>query len=384
MRLAVVTSHFSPPVTRKWKRGRPKPYAEVYPGVGSLYLLSKKLSEDRGYEITFFTLNLKDRRRYREEVAENFRIKRFPCALIPPAYYVSPKLFRGLLRDEFDIAHSHHFGFSPATIGFAAAKWKGTPHVFSPYYHPPIYGLKKGFLFSLYHLTQGLPILRFSDKVLPQTRYEKEILMETGAKENNMEVVPLPIDTKKFRPLDRGRKGKKIVLYVNVFSPWKGAHVLFEIAEKLLKKRDDVAFVFIGWGMLESDMKKRAAKYGDSFIFLKHLVEMDLIKWYSKADIFALPSYYESFGRVLAEAQACGVPCVSTKVGGVPEVVVDGKTGFLVNYGDWQMMEERIEFLLDHEDERMRMGKNARGHVVKNFDIDVVTERLSRIYESLL
>jgi glycosyltransferase involved in cell wall biosynthesis len=368
MRLAIVTTSLPPSKS----------------GISlSVKEMSKRLIEDFGYDITLYDVE----KRYREEIIENLHIKSLPIDLeFPRGYATSHKLLQNLLRGKFDIIHSHHYGYFPATAGFLAAKARSTPHVFTPHYHPPIYGLKRGLVFGLYHLTQGLPLLRRSDKVLPQTRYGAKILCEIGAKKDNMKIISDVVDTRKFRPLSEEITKKnsktKILLHVSALELNKGAHIVFEIAEGMLKERDDFKVVFIGGGPLERPLK-RAAKNRHNFTFLKDLPDEELIKWYNRADIFVLPSYYEAFGRVLAEAQACGTPCVATRVGGVREVVDDGKTGFLVNYGDWQMMKEKIEFLLDNEKERAAMGKKARKHVVQSFDTGIVTKKLAKVYESV-
>ena len=92
---------------------------------------------------------------------------------------------------------------------------------------------------------------------------------------------------------------------------------------------------------------------------------------------------YEAFGRVIAEAQACETPVVATKVGGIPEIVENGKTGFLVNYGEWDKLKERLEELLDDEKLRRKMGKAGRKRMIKKFSKSVVVNKLDRIYKSL-
>jgi len=100
-------------------------------------------------------------------------------------------------------------------------------------------------------------------------------------------------------------------------------------------------------------------------------------------DFVILPSKYEAFGKVLAEAQSCETSVIATRVGGISEVVIDRKTGLLSNYGDWDTFQKNIETLLDNKSLRIKYGKEGRKHVIKNFDTKVVVNNLERIYNTV-
>lgn len=351
-----------------------------YPAVIGASLYCQSLAEGLkglGHEVDVYTNSppwMKD-----HEIVNGIKVRRFYPKVVG-SYYLSAGMLSALLEERYDIIHSHHFGYYPATAGFAAAKLTKTRHVFGPYYHPPIYGLKRQLMFSAYHLTQGLPILRFSDKVLPHTKAERTLLLKAGGKESNMELLPNTVDTERFRPLKTGKEN--VVLFVANFLFEKGAHIAFDIAEKLMEKRE-VSFVFIGNPVEQKLVQKIENLKQKGALFLKNIPEKELIKWYNKAAVIISPSKHEAFGKVVAEAQACGTPAAVTKVGGLPEVVVHGKTGFVVDYGDWTSMEEKIAFLLDNAKTAMKMGLAGRQHVKKRFDQRVVVNKLERIYRSL-
>lgn len=315
-----------------------------------------------------------------KETVNGISVRRFYPRIVG-GYYISSGMLGALLKKRYDIIHSHHFGYYPATAGFLAAKLTKTKHVFGPYYHPPIYGTKRRLMFSLYHVTQGLPVLRFSDKVLPHTNFEKKLLAQVGAKNSNMELLPNAVDTKRYKPAKA--KKEATVLFVGNFISEKGAHIAFDMAESLIVERN-ARFVFIG-NPMDGRLLGRIEnlKQNKNAVFLKNMPEAELIKWYSRAAVIIAPSIYEAFGKAVAEAQSCGTPAVVTNVGGFPEVVQDGKTGFLVNYGDWPYMKERIEWLLDNPLKAKRMGLQGRKHVVENFDTKTVVKRLATIYEGL-
>jgi glycosyltransferase involved in cell wall biosynthesis len=99
--------------------------------------------------------------------------------------------------------------------------------------------------------------------------------------------------------------------------------------------------------------------------------------------VFVLPSHYEAFGIVLAEAQAAKKPVVATKVGGVPNVVKDRKTGILVDYGNSKDLGRAICDFLDNPLKRRNYGDLGYEWVKENFSIDKVVDRLENVYKDI-
>ena len=118
--------------------------------------------------------------------------------------------------------------------------------------------------------------------------------------------------------------------------------------------------------------------------FLGFINRNELMNLYANADLFVLPSRRESFGMVLIEAMASGLPVVSTKVGAIPEVVRDGETGILVNPDSPRELAEAICTLLDDYERMKSMGSCGRELVLKNFVWDVVAQRVVECYEKVL
>ncbi len=317
----------------------------------------------------------------KNEVVEGVIVKRFYPAIVG-YYYISRGMISALVDGKFDIIHSHHYGYFPATAGLVAAKIKKVPHIFGPYYHPPVYGLKKSIATSLYHLTQGYPLLKYSDKVLPHTNIEKHLLKKIGCPEEKMEILPNTVDTKKFKP---SCKKKNIVLFVGSLMHEKGADIALDLAERISKERKDTKFIFVG-NIIEKGLldKINRIKGNKNVRFFSNLPEKDLIKLYQMSLILVLPSMYEAFSRVVAEAQSCGCAVVATNVGGLKEVVLDNETGFLVDYGNWGIMKNQINYLLDNPHVARKLGRSGRRHIIKNFDTNVVTKKLLGVYEEVL
>lgn len=332
------------------------------------YLTVRNLIKKYECDVDVYSLQLPGHKN--TEKLKNLRIFRFPFRT---AHQISMKMLTAK-KNGFDIVHSFHYGYFPSYVGLRTAKKSGIPHAFTPAYHPPIYSKKMKLLATLYRMLQGSQILRKSDVTLPFNNNEKNQLEKYTKKSI---IIPSPVDSSIFFP-NKNPNDKITLGYVGPMLPWKGAHIAFQIFKQLEKERSDLNFLFIARGILENEIRKNASK---RFIFLKDVPSDQLAEYLNSIDILVSPTYYESFGIILAEAGMCGTPVVSTNVGAVPETVGDG--GLMVNYGDWNKMKEDITTLIDDEKLRNKLGKNAIKHT-KAFKDDIVADRIFEIYKLLV
>ncbi len=334
------------------------------------FFTAKKLIENHGCDVHVFSSRMEGCEDTEE--LDNLHIHRFPYI---SRHKITPKMLELFRKERFDIIHSYHYGYFPAFAGLILSKMTHRPHLFTTAYHPPIYTSLRTMLLRTYDILEGFWSLKYSDIVLPFNNDEKRHL-EKYVK-GNYKVVPCPINSDVFFP-KRKENEKITIAYVGPMLPWKGASIAFEIFQQIEKERRDVSFIFIGMGFLEDEIKNKASK---RFTFMKDVSPAELAKIYNSIDILVSPTYYESFGCVLAEAGMCGTPIVSTKVGGVPETVGNG--GLLVNYGDWNKMKENIEMLIDDKILRKKLGRNAVIHT-KQFSSGIVAENVFKLYKGLL
>jgi colanic acid/amylovoran biosynthesis glycosyltransferase len=124
--------------------------------------------------------------------------------------------------------------------------------------------------------------------------------------------------------------------------------------------------------------------------FLGSLSTEEIMKYVAQAHIFLLAGIVavdgscEAQGLVLLEAQAAGIPVVSTQVGGIPESVWDGKSGFLVPQRDIEALADKLCYLIEHPEIWTQMGRAGCAHVKANYDINKLNEQLVELYEQIL
>ncbi len=168
-----------------------------------------------------------------------------------------------------------------------------------------------------------------------------------------------------------------LVVHVSNFRPVKRVHIALEVF-RLIRRQVRARFMLIGDGPVRGDIERRVAEFGmtDDVLFLGE--QQDLVPWLSVADLFLLPSAQESFGLAALEAMACEVPVIASKVGGLPEIIEDGVTGFVCAPGGVDAMAERGVALLSNPDRRTAMGRAAAEMVRTRY----CAERVVPLYEA--
>ncbi len=235
-------------------------------------------------------------------------------------------------------------------------------------------------------------------------RQADQILASTTAIKNDIEsAYGLTIDKKKLTILPFGVPeptaiiGNKStttpgvsLLFVGRFEKRKGADILLEVLPELLQRFSELQVTCIGDNSIPSSTGKPYTiqfqeKYGqadwiDRIHFLGHVDDSTLEQAYANCDIFVAPSLYESFGLIYLEAMRYGKPCIGTKVGGIPEIVVDGETGILIPPGDAPSLKNAISNLVEDEHLRSTLGESGRRIYQERF----TTERFAREFETLI
>jgi len=188
------------------------------------------------------------------------------------------------------------------------------------------------------------------------------------------------------------RPNHKTILHVARLTEKKGTKYLIDAFATISKEDKETKLIIIGTGPLEHKLKEQVEKLNlnERIMFLGALPHSEVLKWMQKADIFSLPSITadsgdsEGLGMVFLEAAIYEVPVVATLHGGIPEVVKNGETGFLVPEKNSKELANKLLILLKDENLRKKMGRAARQMVKEKFDIKKQTQKLEKIYQDLL
>ncbi len=241
-------------------------------------------------------------------------------------------------------------------------------------------------------------LMKRSDALIAVSKYTTEELMDLyGIDEEKLHVIYNGVDVIKFKPR-REKAGlrrefgleeeQKIVLFVGRLYYRKGLEILLRSIPPILQEYKDVKFVISGKGFKkkEEELRKLAKKLEiEEFVtFLGYVPDEKLPDLYAASDIFVLPALYENFPFAILEAQATGLPVISTKVGGIPEFLIDNENGFLVDPGDSMQLTQRILALLQDPNLAEKLGRRGRSFIEKKFAWSLITSQVIDVYHKVL
>jgi L-malate glycosyltransferase len=239
-----------------------------------------------------------------------------------------------------------------------------------------------------------LPITRYaisqSDGVTSVSRFLKEATIQTFDYDE-IEVIPNFICAEAYSrhedsPIHRqfAPNGEKLLVHVSNFRPVKRPIDCIEIFARVLNKGVKARLLMVGDGPERGGAQHRAKTLGVaehcSFVGKQGQIN----DYLGISDVLLLPSEQESFGLSALEAQACEVPVVASRVGGIPEVVTDGETGFLSEIGNVEKMSEDAARILKDDELRREMGKKAREAAIARYSTELIIPKYIEFYERVL
>jgi L-malate glycosyltransferase len=235
-----------------------------------------------------------------------------------------------------------------------------------------------------------LPITKFgievSDGVTAVSQWLKQETATHFQTDKEIEVIPNFVDPARFRRTKSSifaARGEKLVCHVSNFRPVKRVMDVCETFRRIQEKVP-AKLLMIGDGPDRSRAEAFAREHDlrDRMIFVGNVPNLEELL--GACDLFLLPSNAESFGMAALEAMASEVPVIATNAGGLPEVVDDGETGFLLPVGDVEGMAARGIEILSDEELRRKMGKRAREQAVERFDDHRIVPLYRQFYLSVL
>jgi N-acetyl-alpha-D-glucosaminyl L-malate synthase BshA len=239
-----------------------------------------------------------------------------------------------------------------------------------------------------------MPLVKFSieesDGVTAVSRFLKEKTLTNFNIQKEIQVIYNFIDIDKYKPeaAKPFRKhvascGEKVLIHTSNFRVVKRVTDAIRILAKV-KKEIPAKLVLVGDGPDRSECERLARELDihKDVIFLGKQDAIEEIL--TAADLFLMPSQSESFGLSALEAMSCGIPVISTSVGGLPELVIHNETGYIAEIGDVDRMAKYTIDLLTNEKKYNSFAKNSRDRAVNSFDKNLIVPQYINYYESVL
>ncbi len=235
-----------------------------------------------------------------------------------------------------------------------------------------------------------------SDLILSVSKaHKEEISTNYNIPQEKISPVYNGVDTTIFNPNITGdiiREKYEIdesplVLYVGGLGIRKGTKYLLEAAKLICKEVPDAKFLFVGSSGFAGDyFSKLSERLGltSNVIFAGNVPFKNLPEYYAACDVFAFPTLHDCFGKVLVEAMACAKPTVGSNVCGIPEIIDDGNTGYLVRPKDAGDLKDKILRLIKDPDLASRMGIMGRKRVENMFTWEKAASENIKIYNKIL
>lgn len=345
---------------------------------------------ERGHEIHFisssmpFRLNKVYCNIYFHEVEVNqYSVFKYP----PYDLALSSKMAEVIEREKLDILHVHY----------------AVPHAVCAYLAKQMVGGKIKIVTTLhgtditvlgYDPTLSIAIkfgIDASDRVTAVSKALVEQTYELLETEKKIETVYNFIDErvyqKKHLPSLKKEYGiqadEKVIIHVSNFRKVKRVPDVVK-AFHLIQQKIPAKLLLVGDGPEVTVVSKlvKSLQLEDKVLFLGKQDNLDQL--YSISDLLFLLSQKESFGLVLLEAMACGVPCIGTRVGGIPEVIEDGKTGYIAEIGDIEEIAKKSIQLLEDQSLHNEMSENAIMIAREKFHSENIVSKYERMYYELL
>jgi len=289
-----------------------------------------------------------------------------PAALV--SFFTRKKFLLKIVGDYAWEQASQRFGYTGTIESF-----QGVPTI----------GLVPGIMRSLERI-----VARRARAVIVPSKYLSRIITGWGVPKKNITVIynGMAPEGVGLKQVIRGllRFKGKLVISVSRLVPWKGFDALIRAHAELKKKFPDLTLLIVGTG---PDQKRlgdlaNALGVGDSVVFTGNVPRDVALRYMRAADVFVLNTHYEGFSHLLLEASAVGVPIVTTKIGGNPELIEDNVNGYLIKPDDVRMLTHRIGKLLQSPETRARLAGNAKKRV-GNFSVERMVRETVEVLKNI-
>jgi glycosyltransferase involved in cell wall biosynthesis len=372
---------------------------------GTALRISRELAK-RGHEVTIFTgdasrvksrLKVRDNPMYVDGVEIlHFRnlSNRLAGANIPVAPSMASELKKHL--GDFDVIHLHEYRTFNAALVHRYAKKKNVPFILQPHGSlPTVRGnvAERQNIRSAFDSIYGFRVLRDAHIVIVSTERGAHQCKQMGVDQHNIRIIPNAVDLKDYTNLPgKGgfrqkyglEKEDKLVLCLGRIHKVKGIDLLLDAFASISKELRSAHLIIAGPddGFL-AVLRKKAydMQIRDRVVFTGPLYGRSKLEAFNDADVYVLPSKYESFSNSVLEASACGVPVIVTDTCDIAGVVE--KYGLVVEYDAHQLSDALLNILNDDKG-RCELAEKGKALVQKEFRLDKVIEEVEKTYREAI
>ncbi len=350
----------------------------------------------RGWDAEVLTFQV-DNRQPAEEIIDSIRVRRCPAGVRKGRPFSWP-FIRALLTTDADIIHCHGYGEGRSELAIMIARLRHRKVIFSPYFH--VYPYQRP-LRKLYDKTLGRFFFNRNDRVIVFTEYTLKQLLALGVRRERMRVIPLVSRPDVFDANDgdevgrllpaAGVTGSPLILGVGQFIERKGWEYTIRCLPAIIARYPEAKLLIVGPSQpAEPAFRQRVIQLATELGIIDHLQILQdnsaefIRDAYCSATILTHPSFVESFGLVLLEAMTAGVPVVANKASGIPNIIDDGVTGYVVDVRDTPEYTKALLSLLDDPALRQSMGNEGRKQAKTRFDQAEIASQLFAVYAEVL
>jgi glycosyltransferase involved in cell wall biosynthesis len=234
--------------------------------------------------------------------------------------------------------------------------------------------------------------LKHIDKLLPLSTALKQTAIVLGLPEHKANVtygtvgIDIPVLDKVPRKSPVNRRESRIILYVGNLTPPRRADTVIQAMHRVVEIAKDCQLFLVGEGNLRSSLESLTDELDLSshVHFCGPLPRDQVLAMLPNADVFVHCSNHEGLGIAIMEAMGAGLPVVASRVGGVPDLVHEGKTGFMLSPDDVEGYADRIISLLKNDQLRKQLGANGRSFAEKYLNKDAILSQTEKVYQDAL
>ncbi len=349
----------------------------------------------RGWEAEVLTFQVNNQQPA-NEIIDGIRVHRCPAGKRKGRPFSWPFIY-ALLTTDADIIHCHGYGEGRSELTILLARLRRRKVIFTPHFHTYPYHRP---LRELYDKTFGRFLFNLSDRVIVFTDYTSQQLLALGVHPKRLRIVPHVSRPEVFEYAsnkpgsllhDAGVSGDPLILGVGQLIERKGWEYTLRCMPSIITRFPEAMLLIVGPSKpAEPAFEHRFIQLATELGVIEHLQILQdntpefICDAYRSATILTHPSFVESFGMVLLEALTAGVPVVAHNGTGIPCIIDQGVTGYVVDVRDVQKYTDTLLLLLSNPALRQRMGSEGRRQAEIHFGQAEIASQLFSVYAEVI